>query len=415
MGIVTNPNLYTGNPSVEVIEPLVMQNVTMDAEVVRFHNDVNGKKILLKQDVEYTIENYADDFIPQGNIVQNFSDVVLEPVPMTVNMEIGKSGFFQSFLADRVPGGIGVNNSVTPEAVRAAINYLGKRISSDVEQIVWGGKTFENSYNVTGGPTGAINQLALTAGSRSPGSTVLAATAINSTGSPSVTTLTMASTTGIDVNSIITIVTSAGSPTVNGESIVGMSFRVRAKTATTLTLVNFYTNQPVTVVGGGTLAITFTTINQTNVLDNFAIVLQGLSQKVKNAVKDRGSEMVWVMSTNVADAYNLALMQKSNAQVNYLNLTPMSDFVQKAYASNIVPVYGYSALMIPGMPPNTIALYAKDTINVGLDSRESSSNLNIIDLSGTQNKNMISVRADWAMDVKLLYADQASVIAPLAV
>ena len=413
-GIITNPNIYTGKLYPEIIMPMVLDSVTFNSDAVRLHSDVNGKEVIGTQTVDFTIQGYNDAFQADGTINQNLSNIVLTPVPMTVNMKLPKSDFYVSYIADMLPAGIGVNSNTYGQWVAQALSELLKpQISSDIESIVWTGTLLDPTrYTVPSPPEGAISQIITQAPAarkyRNVSTGTYASTAVSAAG-----VFTLGATTNLEVGDIVTVASSTGTPTIDGLTIVGQSFVILSKTATTLTTASFVTGEAPTIAGSGSLTISLVTINQTSVFDSCNLLIKTLPDKVKYAVNSRGAQLKWVVSPNVADAYNIRLTQNGNAQANYLNIDPQTMKILETYGNRMVLIFGIPALIVPSLPPNTMILYPSDSIHVGMDIATDQANLNIIDLSRTINENFWSIRADWQIDTKITFANQFSLISPL--
>ena len=414
MSIITNPNLYTGKINPEIMMPMVLGTNTFGTNAVKLHSDVNGKLVVGKQDVDVVIQDYNDLFAADGDINQNLSDVVLQPVPMMVNMNIPKSQLFTSYMADMLPAGIGINNTTYgPWIAEAIATLLTPKISTSIEQIVWnGGVQVSADFQVTSPPAGAVSQIATQAKAsrkqKCVASGIYAATAISAAG-----VLTVASTANLQVGDVLTITASAGTPQIGGVTIVGQSLVVIALTSTTITTALETTGDVPAVTGSGTLAITFVTINNASVFDAFQTVLKTLPRSVKYATDRRGTELVWVISPNVADAYNTRLLFNGNAQVNYLNFDPTNAAPTSTFGSKTIDVFGMKALVIPGLAPNTMVYYPSDSILVGMDIATETARLLIVDQTPTVLNNVYAVRADWQLDTKITFAEQFSIISPL--
>lgn len=414
MGINVSPNLYTGKVTPDILMPLVLSSATFENESVKLHSGINGKLVVAQQSVSFAVQNYTDDFNPVGTINQNLSDVVLQPVPMSLMMEIPKSDLFESYSADMLPAGIGINNDTYGTWVAQAISdYIRPQNSSNIEQIIWNGTLVDPTlYTVVSPPAGAISQIAAAAKparrARGTANGTYAATAISAGG-----VLTMASTAGLALGDVITITNSTGSPQVDSRTIVGQDYAITALTGTTATLANYNTGDAISVTGSGTLAIGFVTINAQSVFTACEQIVKTLPKQVKYAVASRNTTLKWVVSPNVADAYAIRLLQNGNAQANYLDLNPQNSLVANAFAGRVINIYGYEALVIPGLAANTMVLYPADSIHVGMDIATDDARMSIIDLTPNQNVNKYSVRADWSLDTKITYPEQFSIISPL--
>jgi hypothetical protein len=395
--------------------PMVADNVTFNSNAIKLHSDVNGELVVGTQTVEFAVQGYNDAFQADGTINQNLSDVVLRPVPMTINMDLPKSDMFVSYMADMLPPGIGINNSQYPRWVAQAISELiAPQNSSNIESIVWTG-TLPNPdlYTVPNPPLGAIQQIINKAPairkSRAVTSGTYASTAVSAAGVFTVTT-----PTNLSEGDVITVASCSGTPpTIGGRTIVGMSFVILAISGTSVTTAMYSGDGEVPViVGSGSFTISLVTINQASVLDAANRVLKALPVNVKYAINARGSELKWVVSPNVADAWNIRLTQNGNSQANWLNINPATQDMLKMYGDRYVLIFGFPALIVPTLPPNTMVLYPSDSIHVGMDIATENSRLQIIDLSATIASNYYRIRADWQIDTQITFANQFSLISP---
>jgi hypothetical protein len=414
-GIITSNNLYTGRIAPDIIMPMIADNVTFNSDAVKLHSDINGELVVGTQTATFAVQGYNDAFQADGTINQNLSNVVLQPVPMTINMDLPKSDMFVSYMADMLPPGIGINNSQYPRWVAQAISELiAPQNSSNIESIVWTGTLQDpNLFTVPNPPLGAIQQIIDQAPAiRKTRSTVLgtyACTAVSAGGVFTVTT-----PTNLTEGDVITVAACSGTPpTIDGRSIIGQSFSIISISGTAVTTAMYGSEGEAPVVtGSGSFTISLVTINEASIFQAANRVLKALPNTVKYAVDRRGATLKWVVSPNVADAWKIRMAQNGNAQANYLDINPATQDMLKMYGERYVLIYGFPALIVPTLPPNTMVLYPSDSIHVGMDIATDKSRLQIIDLSQTIASNFYRVRADWQIDTKITFANQFSLISP---
>jgi hypothetical protein len=404
-------NQYTGNPTDTVILPAVASSITVKSDLCRLHT-VNGIKVILKGDAQTKIQDSTANFSPQGTIIQNFSDVTLQPVPFSLQLEIAKIDFYNTYTANYLTGGLVKFGGLDPLTRQILYDQITAKNASNLEELAWNGKLFDPSdYIATSSLTGwvglamanapASNRIKISTSGR------YAATAISATG-----VLTMASTTNLNTGDVLTITSVASAVTVNGATIVGQSFKIEVLSTTTVQLYPFDGGDVIAVTGSGTLAIGFQCINAYSVFDNFATAIRVLPRKTKTAQTPKG-RVVIAVPVHVADSYYERLIANGNAQVNYLNQDPLT-FSQNTNQVSFTKWGNYDVAIVPGLQANTIIAYNTDNFHYATNALTDSSSLLFVDMAQSTAEQKFRVRLDFGLDVKIGYANEIALVYPKA-
>lgn len=401
MATTFTTNTYSGSLFLPYFVPLVLNSRTIKDNLVNVIPNITGKEVIRKVDQTVVFQDNTLDFTANGG--QVLSETVLSPLRMSFQDLYDRDYVYRSWEASLVKPGVN-KISLPTELESAIVNLAAKKISSNIELLLWSGKASNTTVFTFSGTLDGFFSLAKAGAPALQKGTVgskgqLALTGIaNSTG-----IVTVASTANLQSGDYVTIgSTTNGSqifPASTGATIVGQTFPIKVLSSTTFQLINPTTGAAAVLSGTAATSGSVGFINTYSVQD----ALVNLIQTLPNRVRYSDKKATIYVSSNVMTAYKNSVAQSKSLTAGYI------DYRQPEYVTDFTDTFqSFKVEAVPSITGNQIMAAVADNLCVGTSLVSDYDQMTIVDTRATMAGNGIRFRADWSLDAQIAFLDEVS-------
>lgn len=131
---------YAGEAAAGYISASLLSASTLDAGLVTIHENVKYKQVLQVLDASSLVTDASCDFTPGSSVA--ITEVVLEPKALSVQMNLCKSDFLNSW--ESMSLGMSAWNNIPASLNDFLISYIGGKIAESTENSIWNGSAAVN-------------------------------------------------------------------------------------------------------------------------------------------------------------------------------------------------------------------------------------------------------------------------------